>query len=115
MMAVDEAKKLLSDTEEFIKEKSEDVVDEATKRKLALSLALRIVEFEKSCKDIGLDNCITYTAEEIANLLINDPDNFLGWLENKKNDFVTELRYKASEQILDKTDRKEKDYGKDEV
>lgn len=102
MMTGNEVKKLLSDTEEFIKAKPEGAVDEATKRKLALSLALRIVEFEKSCKDIGLDNCITYTAEEISNLLINDPHRFLGWLENKKNDFVTELRYKDSEKVVEK-------------
>lgn len=106
MMTVDEAKKLLNDTDEFIKAKPEGAVDEATKRKLALSLALRIVEFEKSCKDIGLDNCITYTAEEITDLLINDPHRFLGWLENKKFDFVAEVRYKASEQELGKTAEK---------
>lgn len=100
MMTVDETKKLLNDTEEFIKAKPEGVVDEATKRKLALSLALRIVEFEKSCKDIGLDNCITYTAEEITDLLINDPHRFLRWLENKKFDFIAEVRYKASEKGL---------------
>lgn len=106
MMTGNEVKKLLSDTEEFIKAKPEGVIDEATKRDLALSLALRIVEFEKSCKDIGLDNCITYTAEEIANLLINDSHRFLRWLENKKNDFVAELRYKASEKVVEKPAKK---------
>lgn len=106
MMTGNEVKKLLSDTEEFIKAKPEGAIDEATKRDLALSLALRIVEFEKSCKDIGLDNCITYTAEEIADLLINDPHRFLGWLENKKFDFIAEVRYKASEQELGKTAEK---------
>ncbi len=106
MMTVDEAKKLLNDTDEFIKAKGAGQINEATKRKLALSLALRIVEFEKSCKDIGLDNCITYTAEEITDLLINDPHRFLGWLENKKFDFVAEVRYKASEQELEETAEK---------
>lgn len=105
-MTGNEAKKLLSDTEEFIKAKPEGVIDEATKRKLALSLALRIVEFEKSCKEIGLKNCITHTAEEIANLLINDSHRFLRWLENKKNDFVAELRYKASEKVVEKPAKK---------
>ena len=106
MMTVDEAKKLLNDTDEFIKAKGAGQINEATKRKLALSLALRIVEFEKSCKDIGLDNRITYTAEGITDLLINDPHRFLGWLENKKFDFVAEVRYKASEQELEETAEK---------
>ena len=107
MMTVDEAKKLLSDTEEFIKAKPEGVIDESTKRELALSLALRIVEFEKSCIEIGLDGYKrTHTTEEIADLLINDSHRFLKWLENKKFDFVAEVRYKASEQELGKTAEK---------
>lgn len=106
MMTGNEVKKLLNDTDEFLEAKSKDVIDEETKKELALSLALRIVEFEKSCIKIGLDNCITYKAEEVADLLINDPDSFLGWLEKKKFDFVAELRHKDSEQVVEKTAKK---------
>lgn len=93
-MTVDEVGKLLNDTEKFLKAKTEGVIDEATKR----DLALRIVEFEKSCIEIGLDDYEkTDTAEEVADLLINDSHRFFRWLENKGLDFVDEIRHKAIE------------------
>ena len=94
MITVNEVGKLLDDTEKFLKAKSKGTVDETTKK----DLASRIVEFEKSCIEIGLDDYEPDTAEDIADYLINDSHKFFRWLENKGLDFVDEVRYKAIEQ-----------------
>lgn len=107
-MTGNEVKKLFSDIEEFIKTKpakTKGVIDEETKKELdssALSLASKIVEFEKSCIEIGLNDCKIHTAEEIADSLINKPHSFLIWLEKEKFDFIAEMRYKDSEKVVEK-------------
>ena len=93
MLTVNEVCSILDDVEDFLKDRKNGV-DNTSK---TTKLAERIVEFQQTCIDCGMDDCeSTDTVEDIANWLVNDV-KFWRWLEEKGIEYADFCRLKELE------------------